>query len=90
MNDRLRAPFERWVLGNGGSIDCTYGGEYRSAVTEASWDAWDASADYYALPDTHRIVSVGYLEELEATLRREGCGWTANEVRAIIDKERTE
>ena len=43
MNDQVREQFERWILSNGGSIDRTDGGEYRSAPTECAWSAWLAN-----------------------------------------------
>lgn len=46
MNDQLREQFERWILSNGGSIDRTDGGEYRSAPTECAWIAWLAHEDH--------------------------------------------
>ena len=43
MKDQVRELFEKWVLSNGGNIDRTYGGEYKSVPTECAWSAWLAS-----------------------------------------------
>ena len=40
-----REEFEAYVRMNGGSIDRTDGGEYRSAPTECAWDSWQACAE---------------------------------------------
>lgn len=46
MDDQVREQFERWIIANGGSVDRTDGGEYRSAPTECAWVAWLASEDH--------------------------------------------
>ena len=40
-----RKDFEVWIEANGGNIDRTDGGEYRSAPTECAWVAWQAATE---------------------------------------------
>jgi hypothetical protein len=50
---------------------------------------WEDAQPLYALPATHRIVSVELLEELVDITLTHSWHETAEELRAIIDKEPT-
>jgi len=52
-----RERFEAWIVSNGGSVDWTGAGEYRSAVTECAWSAWQARAALAAAPQVREPLT---------------------------------